>query len=232
MDTININKLGIRVDGWADLVEDAGEKADEAFKVASQTMEARDMPNVMVNSTQISIGTLISKKRPYIMAKLPNGATITVYIGAFGQDLYASWDLYVRPLLNWTTLLIIFVISSVVATPCGLMGIINGLSNLDNRFTQGFGWTQIVGAVGGTGCFTLVLIIFLVILVGIAGQLTKGHALAFFIKELTVFDADDIGAMSLAVHKSVLHALDSVGISVQILRLKEQFRAGSRERLI
>jgi len=50
--------------------------------------------------------------------------------------------------------------------------------------------------------------------------------------ELNKFDGDDIAAMTLAVHNSVLHSLDLAGIDTQVLRMKEQFRAGSTARII
>lgn len=51
-------------------------------------------------------------------------------------------------------------------------------------------------------------------------------------KDLNEFDADDITTVTLLVHQSLLAALDAVGIQTQTLRVKEQFAAGRRDRLI
>jgi len=104
----------------------------------------------------------------------------------------------------------------------------------NNSFGGGFGGllANVLGSICGVVFGTVGWAFFLSILVGIAGFAVRGNPLAFFFKEMDAFDADDVGAMTLAVHKSVLLALDKVGINTHAIRLKEQFRAGSRERLI
>jgi hypothetical protein len=74
-------------------------------------------------------------------------------------------------------------------------------------------------------------VLFALLVAGV-GLVLKRNPLAFFIKELDAFDADDIAAMTLAVHKSLLQAVDKVGIDIHLLRMKEQFRGGRRDRLI
>lgn len=61
-----------------------------------------------------------------------------------------------------------------------------------------------------------------------AGILFKQNIFAFILKEPSVFDQEDIAAMSLTVHKTLLRALDTAGIDVSKLRLKGEFRAGRR----
>ena len=38
--------------------------------------------------------------------------------------------------------------------------------------------------------------------------------------------------MTLAVHKSILEVLDEVGINTALVRKKDEFRGGQRERII
>ena len=52
--------------------------------------------------------------------------------------------------------------------------------------------------------------------------------MAFFVIEPNLFDADDITAMSLTAHKSLLRAMDSSGIDMSKLRLKQDFQGGRR----
>lgn len=213
---VNINKLGIRIDGWADLIEGAGDKEESARQQLEQTVRGKDLPNTSTNPTFVS-PTYGNKQRKYTVVEMTNGATIATYIGAFGKDLYAKWDIYVRPLLNKT---IIYVLLGV-----GAFFSLIGAFNEDYRgntqfsffgFVVGFlGWV-----IGGA------------ILVAIAGFVARRNPLAFFFAQLDEFDLDDIGALTLATHKAMLHALDAVGIQTETLRIKEQFAAGSRDRLI
>lgn len=209
---INFNQLGVRMDGWADIVQGVGEKAQEAQAQLEQIVRGRQMPAVTVNPTIVTTTSFGNRQRPYLQMEMPNGASIIVYIGAFGRDLYATWESYLRPVFN----------TQVVYIALGVAAVMSFLGNADARGFNFFGW--IMGAVGW--------LVGEAILLGLAGQFLRGNPLAFLFKQLDKFDADDIGAMTLAVHQSVLQALDCVGIQSQTLRLKEQFRAGSRERLI
>lgn len=71
---ININKLGVRLDGWADLVEEAGDKAKEAQQALEQIARGRQMPNVFVNPAIISLSTFGNRQRPYLITEMGNGA--------------------------------------------------------------------------------------------------------------------------------------------------------------
>lgn len=76
--------------------------------------------------------------------------------------------------------------------------------------------------------YAIVILLITLILVAIAGLITKQNLLAFILKEPSLFDKEDIAAMSLTVHKTLLRALDMAGIDVSELRLKGQFKAGRR----
>lgn len=60
----------------------------------------------------------------------------------------------------------------------------------------------------------------------IVGLIIRKNLLAFILKEPNIFDADDIIAMNLSVHKSMLRVLDEVGIDNSKLRLKGPFKSG------
>ena len=49
------------------------------------------------------------------------------------------------------------------------------------------------------------------------GVLRHGHPLAYILAIPTIFDADDAIALSLSVHKTVIHALDKAGIDTAVL---------------
>lgn len=210
----DINRLGVRIDGWADIVEGAGDKAEEAREATTQVLKNKEMPDVSINSTTIRT----SKDRPYLIIEMPNGACVTIYIGSFGKDLYATWDLYIRPVLNKDLIFAVLGIAAVL----GFIGAFrqNGWTGESEFSFIGWIFSTMGWVIGGA------------ILMGIAGFLTRRNIFAFFFKQLDIFDIDDIGAMGLDVHKGLLCALDSVGINSRVLRMKEQFHAGSRERII
>jgi hypothetical protein len=247
--TIKLSRLGLRIDGWADLVEGAGGKATVALQAVTDTMKRRGMPAVEIKPDNAAPNAISSKRRPYVLVEMPNGASVTAYLGQYGSDLYASWDLYIRPKLETRTVIIILVLSLLSVIPGSLCGSVSSFSflgqlgkllNPQSIFGGGGGGANLTGyyfavifsllCLSGVGF--LASVIFLAFLVAVAGYVVKGNWLAFFIKELTPFDADDIGAMGLAVHKSVVLALDSVGVSIKTLRLKEVFKAGGQGRLI
>jgi hypothetical protein len=177
-------------------------------KAFQERISARQMPEIAYESSGLTTGGLTGKQRPYQLVHTRTGATLAVYIGQFGRDLYITWDLFVRPV--WNQRVVLGILGAAVVL--GLLGARDSLS----------GW--IASTIG--------LSIFFVILVAGAGLVLKRNPLAFFWRELTFFDADDITAMTLAVHKSLLQAVDAVGIDVQLLRVKEQFHGGRRDRLI
>jgi len=75
--------------------------------------------------------------------------------------------------------------------------------------------------------------IFIGILLGamVVGLILRRNLLAFILKEPSIFDADDIIAMNLSVHKPMLRALDCPGVDVDKLRLKSVFKARRGEEI-
>lgn len=202
----SIESLGRRIDGWADIIQDGGEKAEEIAKTFRECLSNWDMPGVTLEV--VDMGTSgTSEKRPYLLAYNRMGATVAVYIGKFGKNLYVAWDLFMRPVWNWAILLGFLIMSALI-----------GLAVSPRNLT---GWIAI----------TVSSTLSLVILSMVVSKTIKGDALAFFRRELTFFDADDIAAMMLSVHKALKYAIDAVGLDVQ-LRIKEQFRAARRDRII
>ena len=216
---VNINNLGVRIDGWADTVEGAGAKVESARLSTEQVLKRKNMPNTNLNLTSATTDTLGNRQRNFLLVEMPNGAIATVYIGPFGEDLYAAWDLYIRPVLNSQLIYILVGIAAVI----GLIG----AAGSRNSFTGAssfslIGW--ITGTIGWSIGFG--------VLVALAGLVMKRNPFYYFFKQLGVFEADDITAMGLTVHKGLLCALDGAGIDSKLLRIKEQFHGGSRERLI
>ena len=214
----SLSWLGERLDGWADLIEGVAERAPEVIQAFQERVSARQMPNVQHESSTLTTGGLTGKQRAYQLVHTPTGATVAVYIGQFGKDLYVTWDLFIRPIVNKAVL-------------WGILGAA-ALFGFFTAFRQE-AWTgRTTFSFGGWIAATIGLSILFAALVAGAGFVLKRNPLAFFFKELDAFDADDITAMTLAVHKSLLQAIDAVGIDIRLLRVKEQFHGGRRDRLI
>ncbi len=76
--------------------------------------------------------------------------------------------------------------------------------------------------------YSLAVFLSILVVAIIAGIIFKQNIFGFILKEPSVFDQEDIAAMSLTVHKTLLRALDTAGIDVSKLRMKGEFRAGRK----
>lgn len=212
-----IGKLGIRLDGWADLVEGAGAKSANVGEALEAELKQRKMPRVTVSHEDLTPGGLAGKHRSYRLARSYTGATVAAYVGEFGRDLYVSWDLYLRPIVKLEN--IMFMIGA-----AGLLALFQAVDT--NRYSG----TQFSGGIWMAATIGWSIIIGLGAL--IAGRVLRGSAMAFLMEEIDTFSADDVAAMSFVVHKSLLKALDAVGLDASLLRRKEAFVGGRRERVI
>jgi hypothetical protein len=212
-----IDRLGALVDSWADLLDDMGDKTAALTTAFQQRMSVRQIPNMQYSASTLTPSGLTGQRRLYQLVRTRTGATMAARIDQFGRDLFMSWDLWVRPLPNWPVILVVLGIAAFFAFGTA-------------RSPALFGPPQFSLVLWIVG--TIIHSLWIGFLVGLAGKVVRGNWLGFFIKSLTPFDIDDITAMSLAVHHSLLEAADSVGISATLLRPKETFRGGRRDRLI
>lgn len=206
-----IDKLGNRLDGWADLIDNAAEKGDALRSAFEADLEQRQLPQVDHSQPTLTPGGLAGKRRAYYLAQSYTGAALAVYIGEFGRDLYVSWDLFVKPNIKWRNILIMLSIAAVIA-----------IFPAANSYDE-FG-TWITATIAG--------FIVIAIVARILGKVLRGSAKAFFMEEIDHFAADDVTAMMFAVHHGLMKAIDAAGLDSSLLREKETFRAGRRERII
>jgi hypothetical protein len=202
---LNVNELGYFLDGWADLIEGMGSKVEEVRSKIIRGLQEREMPDIQVSEKNGYVSQISDEVRAYTITTTSPGATTTIYIGKHGKDLYTSWRTFISPVLNWRN----------IAIAVGIAVFI-GLAASELRSL----WTFL--------STTIILILFEFGVMAIAGRIIKGNFLAYFFIEPTVFDAEDITAMSLSAHKSLFRALDDTGIDVSKLRLKQNFRGGRR----
>lgn len=209
--TYPLDKLGTRLDGWADLVGNAAENAESVQAAFSAELQRRQMPYVSHPRADLTPGGLVGKRRSYQLSQSYTGATMAVYIGPFGCDLFVVWDLYQRIMIKWRNIAIMAGVAAVLA----IFAAYSGRFYFEIWIFAFLGWALLI-ALGAS----------------ILGAILRGSRKAFFIEELDTFSADDITAMMFAVHQSLLSAIDTAGIDASLLRPKEHFAAGRKERII
>lgn len=212
-----LTSMGALVDSWADLLDDMGDKANTVMSEFRQRMNQRQIPNVKFEAADITASSIGGASRSYNLVKTTTGATIAVRVDRFGRDLFLSWDLWVRPLPNWPVIVAVLGAAAFMA--------LGGA-----RTPAFFGQPQFNLVLWLLG--TIFNCLWIGFLIGLAGKIIHGSWLHFYIKQLTPFDTDDITAMSLAVHHSLLQSADVAGINAQLIRPKGEFRGGQRNRLI
>ena len=209
---LSIDSLGARLDGWADLIPGAGTRAADVGAAFDAELQSCNLPQTNIVRTELTPGGLSGQRRPYLLVQSYTGATMAVYISEFGNSLYLAWEMFVRPVIKWREIMI-------------MLGVAFFLALLPQLVIQNF---SLFGLLFGT----IAWMIPIAIGAAIFGKVTRNSFWAVFVQEIDLFAADDVTAMMLATHKSLLKALDVVGVESSQLRSKSAFRAGRRERLI
>ena len=225
---IPIADLGTRLDGWADILLGAGAQAQMVAESFEQQLLAQNMPVVKIRPRTLTPGGWSGKRRSYYLVQIEPGASMAVYINRFGENLYLAWDMYVRPIIRWPILVIaLCLIFALPALACFV------------GYNGDFLTRLAYAGVGGSTALLIITLLCspaagvgLLFGAGLIGLIQRGNATAFFIKEIDTFTADDITAMMMSVHKTLLAALDEAGLKTDLLHEKDRFFAGQRTRLI
>ena len=225
---IPIADLGTRLDGWADILLGAGAQAQMVAESFEQQLLAQNMPVVKIVPETLTPGGWSGKRRSYYLVQIEPGASMAVYINRFGENLYLAWDMYVRPIIRWPILVVaLCLIFALPALACFV------------GYNGDFLTRLAYAGVGGSTALLIITLLCspaagvgLLFGAGLIGLIQRGNATAFFIKEIDTFTADDITAMMMSVHKTLLAALDEAGLKTDLLHEKDRFFAGQRTRLI
>lgn len=240
---VNINSFGYFLDGWSDTIEDMGYHAEDVRASVFNQLAAKKMPNVSIKEARGNAGFLAnlfsSERRPYTIVQTSPGANLTIYIEKFGQDLYASWRIFLKPLINRQMIKWLAMIAAGVAVIPSVVTLLISLffGNLAGGYNYyGYGYDQPLINLGflpySFGCFigsTISIFILESMILLWAGLFFKGHIFYFFYTEPSWFDAEDITAMSLTAHKTLLNALKGCGIQEDRLRPKSTLKGGRRD---
>ena len=203
------SQMGYFLDGWSDLIEGMGNKVDEVQKSTFEILHQRKMKNVTINKIKGYVSISSTEKRDYFGAFKSPGFNTTIYIDQRGDDLFTSWKSYYIPEMN-TNLLII------LAAVAGVLSLFLAASV---RFLGFWGWL----------ICTIILFMLSLGFVERLGRFLKGDPYFYLTNQPNEFDAEDVTAMNLAIHKTLLRVLDSKGIDISKLRLKQDFKGGRRD---
>jgi hypothetical protein len=197
------------LDGYADVIEGMGSKAEEIQQVVFKNLIKRNMKDVNVGLFNCFVSITSDELRRNTIALSKPGFSTMVYITASGDDLFVSWKSFYKPVLNINTMLIIGF----------LAGILSLIITLRLDFLGFWGWLII----------TILLFLQGLNLGEQVGQIFKGDRYALFITEPNWFDVDNVKAMNLTIHKTLIRSLDEKGIDISKLRLKQEFKGVRRD---
>ena len=178
-------------------------------------LKDRAIPRTNIKLEKLTAPGLVAEQRDYFIVTR-YVAMVAVYIAGFGKDLYVSWALFAQGEIALGRLIALGLLSA-------LFGFLGSFQ------VQLFGNPQF--NLGSFVVNTITMFIIFFIIVAVIGALRQRDPIALLRGPLNEFQRDDLLALAIAVHKSLLHAIDSVGIDTKILRVKEQFSA-TRGRVI
>ena len=187
-----IRKLGIRSDGYSDVIEDAAPLAEKVKGEFLKLMSAAGIPGLhMAESDLVSKGIEI---RRYQVIDNGKGSSVAVRIATFGKHLVISWDLFSIRKVNWLTIGI-------------LGGAVFLFTLLPIIFAGNFAYSFFAGLYNFIGSFlSWLLVPGLGIL--LFGKLLKDNWLAFYATDLDDFAADDGVALSTVVDNALSLAVE------------------------
>ena len=117
------SRLGYYLDGWADIIEGMGWKAEDVREDIMKQLEERDMPHVTIKEVNMHEGvtSFVEEPRDYIISTTFPGVTTTIYVAKHGSDLFASWRTFIHNTINWELMaiyyLVAFAISIIINLP-------------------------------------------------------------------------------------------------------------------
>ena len=186
-----INKLGVRIDNWSDMLEGEAENVEKISAAFVNDITGANLEGVKITSSDLTSGT--SAPRKYHLVHNGKGATVAVRFTPFGKDLYYSWDLFTRRTINWLTIGIllgaVFVLALLSAILTWVGGnFFYGLLNFFSNF------------------LSLLLVPGLALL--LAGKLFKDDIWGYYLNDLDDFALDDANALGIAVDSSISRAIE------------------------
>lgn len=237
--SFNLGRIGVLIDRWANLFPGMANQVPEAQAYLLLELNERKLPVASIQTVKAHAGlmsqvtSMVSGgyERPYVVIQTDPGVVCALYIASYGNDLYASWRTHVRGVLNRRLFLLLAAaaaVPSLCISPCLL---------LFGTIQQGF---SLFGGGSQTNLMTSIAPILFIFaglfvtglfLLAFAGYFLQGNILYYFFVEPDIFDAEDVTALSMAAHQSLVNAVNKIGIDITKIEPKK-FNSGRRsERL-
>lgn len=96
---------GILLKEWAELIEDQTGKAQAVQERLATNLKTRNMPEVKLEKVQWQYSSQEAARLGMRTTKAA-GYTSIIFVRNHGQDLYVSWRLYQRQVVNWTNIVV------------------------------------------------------------------------------------------------------------------------------
>lgn len=194
----SLENFGARSEDWAELIPAQAEKAAEVGEAFVEEFKGREIPGVTLEQMEFSAGPV---KKAYQVIRSPY-ATVAVHVGPAGKDLSVRWSLHPRREPKWMML------GFLAGIACGI-SFLTALTSLGNFGYFFFGWIF--------GTFNWLMPV--AILALIAGYVWKGSLWYFFMEAPGEMAEDEMTALTMAVHQSLVAALEKAGIETDGLML-------------
>lgn len=207
---IEIERLGLHLDSYADIIPNGAEKGSTAADAFDTLIQERNYPEVSLKRTEVQTSIGNNPGRTYHLVQGPHRATAAVFFGARGADLLVSWDVYVKVVFKWLYLAIMAGAAAFISLILSLFGGYPFLVFLSIWISTAISWFGLI-----------------VVIAALLGLILKGNLLFFFVEVAGKFGEDDITALTLAVHQCLLKAVEEAGLDASKMRVKLTFRGGS-----
>ena len=199
-------KVGECYDFWADTIEGEEGKAEVFIAAYRGVMQARGIKGVKSQRQEISVPGIWAMSRDFETTQ-KGVVTGALYVATIGSDLYLSWRVFVKLELSRLKQLIWMAICLLMAVPFSLE------FSFQNDMSVDWGrlYYTFVGMMILTGLW-----------IAAYGFIRRnGDFQALLRGPLNELLVDDIVAVGLSMHKSVLRAADRVGINSAKLAVKD-----------
>lgn len=212
----SLDNQGIVVERWADIFVDQAEYCEKFQNLFKANMVVRDIKNIEKSEIWLSTGGFLGIKRPLYLYSRP-AAAVGVTIATQGNDLYISWRLFVRNVLDWKRVVIWLIV-------CGLLTLMNSqlrflelLVNLNDQ--NSFSQTPIYSN-------EISFLVFSLVTGGIL------YFMGYFLNHFNEFFYDDAEGLAIIVQKSIIEVADQLEIDVSKLQPRESVMRQPRRRRI
>ena len=203
-----ILSMGILVDMWADLIPGYGAKAEEFREAYRAHRTAKSIPGLEVKASNF-YSTGFSQPYRIMERNRRDPATVMVYIAKQGEDLYLSWRAYMQNDLNPSRFYILFWGSFLITVLLS-----RAISIAPLELFPFFAWDQdFASNVIKLAAYTVTASLVFGFIAALYGYFFRnGDYLALFRYKSSEIYIDDIIALTVAIHQSILAGTDTLGI--------------------